>query len=101
MLTHHLLKKFISGSLLSASLFLSACSTHSPQQAPEQAEISNKAGSELVVNSSHGEQTIEPTVVSYPAQNNAQGVSNSENIAFDDPLAVSYTHLTLPTTPYV
>jgi phospholipid-binding lipoprotein MlaA len=86
LLTHHLLKKFISGSLLSASLFLSACSTHSPQQAPEQAEISNKAGSELVINSSHGEQTIEPTVVSYPAQNNAKGVSNSENIAFDDPL---------------
>jgi phospholipid-binding lipoprotein MlaA len=86
LLTHHLWKKIITGSLLSASLLLSACSSHSPQEAAKQPESSPKAKSELVINSSHGTQTIEPTVVSYSAPNNAQEVSHSENVAFEDPL---------------
>jgi phospholipid-binding lipoprotein MlaA len=76
----------IVGAVLSAALFLSACSSHSPEQSENQAQSTNKSQSELVINSSHGSQTIEPTVVSYPAEKSGQGVSFSENAAFEDPL---------------
>lgn len=76
----------IVGAVLSAALFLSACSSHSPEQSENQVQETNETQSELVINSSHGSQTIEPTVVSYPADKRVQGVSFSENAAFEDPL---------------
>ena len=86
MRSHYFFKMPIVGAVLSAALFLSACSSHSPEQSENQAQSTNKSQSELVINSSHGSQTIEPTVVSYPAEKSGQGVSFSENAAFEDPL---------------
>lgn len=86
MRSHYFFKMPVVGAVLSAALFLNACSSHSPEQSENQAQSTNKTQSELVINSSHGSQTIEPTVVSYPAEKNGQEVSFSENAAFEDPL---------------
>ena len=86
MLTRPILKKIITGGVLSMTLLLTACSTNDVQHTVEQPVNSNVSGSELVITSSHGTQTIEPTVVSYPAPNSVQDKQNSDVTTFNDPL---------------
>ncbi|WP_205967674.1 VacJ family lipoprotein [Paraglaciecola sp. 20A4] len=81
-----ILNKIFVSSIFCATLFLSACSSNTTPQPIPKAETTNSVGSELVVKSSHGTQTIEPTVISYVAPNSEQTTKNDTQLAFDDPL---------------
>ncbi|WP_339767898.1 VacJ family lipoprotein [uncultured Paraglaciecola sp.] len=84
--TTHILNKILVSSIFCTTLFLGACSSNTTPHAIPEPETTNNAGSELVIKSSHGTQTIEPTVVSYAAPSSEQAVQDNIPLAFEDPL---------------
>lgn len=67
-------------------LLLTACSTLNPIEPHEVVAQPDSSAAELVVTSSHGTQTIEPTVVSYAADDATSVIEGGQTAAFDDPL---------------
>lgn len=67
-------------------VLLSACSANKSSPPLDSLPAQKKPGPELIVNSSHGRQSIEPTVVSYAATDTQSATDNGQAPAFDDPL---------------
>ncbi|MFT6895967.1 MAG: phospholipid-binding lipoprotein MlaA [Paraglaciecola sp.] len=62
-------------------ILLSACSANKTES-----DVASKPGPELIVNSSHGTQSIAPTVVSYAAADTPSAINKGVTPTFDDPL---------------
>ena len=67
-------------------VLLSACSANKTSPPLDSLPAQKKPGTELIVNSSHGTQSIEPTVVSYGADDTPSATDKGQIPAFHDPL---------------